>query len=174
MPVYNLIEYSSNYSETTGCSWFYSKYEATNCNTDIANNNNFKSFEYKATLLVNTVAQPANAANGILKKTIIAIPLKYSSNFWRSLERPLINWKVELKMKWTKYCVLSAAGNDNNNDRNDKIIFTIKDIKLFVPLPTLSAIDNQKFSKLLGKGFERSVYWNDNKTQSENKTKTWI
>ena len=53
-------------------------------------------------------------------------------------------------MKWTKYCVLSAAGNDNNNDRNDKIIFTIKDIKLFVPLPTLSAIDNQKFSKLLG------------------------
>ena len=75
-------------------------------------------------------------------------------------------------MKWTKYCVLSAADNDNNNDRNEKIIFTIKDIKLFVPLPTLSAIDNQKFSKLLGKGFERSVYWNDNKTQSENKTKT--
>ena len=170
MPIYNLIEYSSNYSETTGSSWFYSKYEATNCNTDIANNNNF---EYKAKLLVNTVAQPANVANGILKKTTIAIPLKYLSNFWRSLERPLINWKVELKMKWTKYCVLSAAGNDNNNDRNDKIIFTIKGIKLYVPVPTLSAIDNQKFSKLLGKGFEKSVYWNDNKTKSENKTKTW-
>ena len=46
MPMYNLIEYSSNYSETTGSLWFYSKDEATNFNADIANNN-FKSFEYK-------------------------------------------------------------------------------------------------------------------------------
>ena len=44
MPMYNLIEYSSYYSETTSL-WFYSKDEATNA--DIANTNNFKSFEYK-------------------------------------------------------------------------------------------------------------------------------
>ena len=90
--MYNLIEYNSNYSETTGSLWFYSKDEATNFNADIANDNNLKSFKYKAKLLGNTVAQPgANAANGILRKVAIPMPLKYSSNFWRSLKMPLIN-----------------------------------------------------------------------------------
>ena len=40
--MYNLIEYSSNYSETTGSLWFYSKDEATNSNADIPNTNNFQ------------------------------------------------------------------------------------------------------------------------------------
>ena len=44
MPMYNLIEYSSYYSETTERLWFHSKDEATNFNADIANTNNFKSF----------------------------------------------------------------------------------------------------------------------------------
>ena len=52
---------------------------------------------------------------------------------------------------------MSAAGNDSANDNSHNIIFTIKDIKLYVPVVTLSARDNQKLSKLLGKGFERSV-----------------
>ena len=68
---------------------------------------------------------------------------------------PLINCKVEVKLKWTKYCVLTAAGADNV-DAN--IIFTIKDTKLCVHVVTLSARDNQKLPKLLRKGFERSVY----------------
>ena len=68
MPMYNLIEYSSSFSETTGSLWFYSKDETTDFNADIANTDNFKSFQYKAKLLGNTVAQPApNAVNGILK-----------------------------------------------------------------------------------------------------------
>ena len=46
MPMYNLIEHSSSYSETTRSLWFYSKDETTNFDTDIAINNNFKSFEY--------------------------------------------------------------------------------------------------------------------------------
>ena len=37
MPMYNLIEYSSNYSDTTGSLWFYSKDETTTFNVDIAN-----------------------------------------------------------------------------------------------------------------------------------------
>ena len=91
MPMYSLKEYSSNYSETTGSSWFYSKDEANNFNNNIANTNNFKSFKYKAKLLGNTVAQTApKAANGILRNAT-AVPLKYLSNFWRSLEMPLIN-----------------------------------------------------------------------------------
>ena len=66
MSMYDLIEYSSNYSETTGSLWFYSKDESTDFNADITNDNNFKSFMYKAKLLGNTIAQPAtNHSNGI-------------------------------------------------------------------------------------------------------------
>ena len=174
MPMYNLIEYRSNYSGKTGSLWFYSKDETTNFNANIANTDNFKSFKYKAKLLGNTEAHDDNAANGVLKNATIALPLKYLSNFWRSLEMPLINCKGELRLRWTKHCVLSAAGTDNangNNDDND-IIFIISDKKLYVPVVTLSARDNQRLSKLLGKAFERSVYWNESKTKSGNKNTT--
>ena len=75
----------------------------------------------------------------------------------------LINCKVELKLRWTKYCVLSAADNDdlNNIDDNDSgnnIIFTMKDTKLYLSVVTLSVRDNQRPLKLLSKVFERSVY----------------
>ena len=85
MPMFNLIEYSTDYSETTGSLWLYSKDEATNFDADIANNNNFKSFEYKVKLLETAVA---DGANGILRNATITVQLKYLSNFWRSLERP--------------------------------------------------------------------------------------
>ena len=95
MPIYNLIEYSPNYYETTGSLLFYSKDEATNFNAHIANDDNFKSFKFKAKLLGNTAAQPVpNAGNEILKNATIAIPSKYLSNFWRSLEMPSINCKL--------------------------------------------------------------------------------
>ena len=84
----------------------------------------------------------------------------------------LINCKVDLKLKWTKHCVLSVASTENgvnyNNNANN-IIFTIKDTKLYIPVVTLLAKDNQKLSKLLSKGFQRSFYWNKYKTKSENK-----
>ena len=62
----------------------------------------------------------------------------------------LINCKVELKL----------------------IIFTIKDTKLYVPAVTLSTRSNQKLSKLLSKGFGRSIYWNEYKTKRSNKNTT--
>ena len=77
---------------------------------------------------------------------------------------PLINCTVELKLKWLKYCVLSAAGDDNNDANSNNITFTIKDIKLNVPVVTPSAKDNQKLSKSPSKGFERSVYCSEYKT----------
>ena len=58
------------------------------------------------------------------------------------------------------------------NGNDDNIIFTTTDTKLYVPVVILSARDNQKLIKLLSKGFERSVYWNDYKTKSENKNTT--
>ena len=66
---------------------------------------------------------------------------------------------------------MSAAGADNvnGNGYDNNIIFAIKDSKFYVLVVTLSARDSQKLSKLLSKGFERSVYWNEYKTKSDNK-----
>ena len=63
--MYKFIKYSSNYSETTGSLFLYSKNNANNFNTDIANTNHFKPFKYKTKLLGNT---KADNANGIFKK----------------------------------------------------------------------------------------------------------
>ena len=48
MPMYNLLEYSSNYSDTVGSLWFYFKDGATNFDYDIVADDNFKSFKYKS------------------------------------------------------------------------------------------------------------------------------
>ena len=82
---------------------------------------------------------------------------------------PLINCKVELKLKWGKYCIFLAAGTDTADTNSNSIIFTIKDTKLYVSAVTLSARHNQKLSKLLSKGFKRPVYCNEYKTKTENK-----
>ena len=60
---------------------------------------------------------------------------------------PLINCKIESELKWTKYCVLTAAGADNADANLNNIIFTIKDTKLYVFVVTLLAKDNQKTIK---------------------------
>ena len=50
---------------------------------------------------------------------------------------PVINWKIELKLKWPKYCTLYANGNDvNDNDNVNNTVFTIKDTQLHVPVVT--------------------------------------
>ena len=85
---------------------------------------------------------------------------------------PLIVCKDELKLKWTEYCVLSAVCDDNTNANPNKITFTIKEIKLCVPVLTLPAKDNQKLSKLQNKGFERLVYLKEYKTKHGNKNIT--
>ena len=65
---------------------------------------------------------------------------------------------------------MPAAGADGTkNIDSNNIIFTIKDTKLCVPIVTLSARNNQKLSKFLSKGYERTVYWNGYKTKDENK-----
>ena len=69
---------------------------------------------------------------------------------------PLANCKGELKLKWSKYCILSGAGNDNDNSGKN-IIFTIKDTTFYVPVVTLLARDNQQLSKLLSKGLDQYI-----------------
>ena len=114
----------------------------------MSNDYNAPSFKYKASNIGNT------ENNGTKNGVKIAVPLKYLSNFWRSLEMPLINCKVEFSLKWIEDCVLTTAANAN------KATFEITDAKLYVPIVTLSAEDNAKLSKLSGEGFKRSIYWN--------------
>ena len=101
MSMYNLIEYSDNYSVTSGSFWGFKRDEIDN-NTDVTNDDNALSFKCKASLITNT------EANGTKKGVKIAVPLIYLSNFWRSLEMPLINCKVELSLKWIEDCVLQV------------------------------------------------------------------
>ena len=133
--MYSLIDYNSNYSKPIGILRFYSKDEAPNFNADVANDNNFKPFGYKARLLGKT---EADGPNGIPKNIAIPVPLKYLGNFWRPVRMPLINCKIELKLRWTKRCVLLATGADNVDANSNNIILTIKDTKLYVPVVTLS------------------------------------
>ena len=147
MTMYNLIEYSDNYTDTSGSLWDFKRDEIVD-NANVTNDNNASSFIYKASIIGDT------ENNGTKKRVQIAIPLKYLSNFWRSLEMPLINCKVELSLNWIENCVLTTAANAN------KATFKITDAKLYVPIFTLSAEDNAKLSKLLTEGFQRPVYWN--------------
>ena len=105
---------------------------------------NLSSFKYKSNIIGNL--SQAGTRNNVK----IFVPLKYSCNFWRSLEIPLINCKVELSLKWYERCLLTAATTAT---------FKITDAKLYVPIVTLSIEDNAKLSKLLSKGLERSIYW---------------
>ena len=147
MRIYNLIEYSDNYFDTSGSLWDFKRDEIVN-NANVTNDDNSPSFKYKASIIDNT------ENNGTKNGVKIAVPLKYLSNFWRSLEIPFINCKVELSLNWIGNCVLTTAANAN------KATFKITDAKPYVPIVTLSAEDNVKLSKLLSEGFKRSIYWN--------------
>ena len=72
-----------------------------------------------------------------------------------------IIFKVERKLRSTKYCVLALDGVDNDGADSNDIIFTDKDTKIYVPVIILSAKDNQKLIKPFRKGFKRSGYWNN-------------
>ena len=125
MPMYNLIEDSDNYPDTSESLWGFK--EMTKL--IMTNNDPAPSFKYKASLITNT------EANGTKKAVKIAVPLKYLSNFWRSLEVPLINCKVELSLKWIENCVLTTAaiGANANATGADSATFKITDAKLYVP-----------------------------------------
>ena len=135
MPMYNLLEYSDNYSDTSGSLWNFKRDEIEE-DTELTINN-ASLFKYKANLIGDTVADGANRKK---EKVKIAVPLKYLSNFWRSLEMPLINYKVEFSLGWYEECILSTSGT--------AATFTITDAKLYVPIVTLRTEDNTKLSKL--------------------------
>ena len=122
-----------------------------------------KSFDCKANLIKDGVTQ-----NNLTKNDVkIVVPLKYLSNFWRSLNIPLINCEVELILTWFKNCVLinkSTRDADYNAnpivyeiDNPENAIFQITDTKLYVPVVSLSKENDIKLLEQLKSGFKRTI-----------------
>ena len=86
------------------------------------------------------------------KNVEIMVPIKYLSNFWRTLEMPLINSEVNLILTWSANCVIVSTNVSNQN-----ATFAITDTKLYVPVITLSQQDNTKLLQQLKSGFKRVI-----------------
>ena len=134
--MYNLIEHSDNHSKSSGSLWQYCKEipaidnNGAIVNFDGANTTDSFNFKTKVTCQTNN--------NGIINVEIM-VPLKYLSNFWRTLEMSLINCEIELILTWSRNCVIIYT------DVNDQVpTFTITETNLYVPIVTLSAQDNGK------------------------------
>ena len=148
VPVYNLIEHIDDYTKTSGSLWQYYK------NKPNDNLTASKSFKSKIKIMGNT---PADSNT---KDVEIIVPLKYLSNFWRTLEMPLINCEINLILTWSSSCVVTNSTSTGT--------FTLTDTKLYVRAVTLSTHDNTKLLQQLKSGFKRKI--NCNKYESDPKT----
>ena len=116
MPMYNLIKYSDNHSKISGSLWQYYKDDP---NDNLANSESFKS-------KVKITGKAPNNEN--IKDVEIIVPLKYLSNFWKTLEMSLINCEVNLILTWPKNCVITNSTGEGK--------FAITETKLYVPVVT--------------------------------------
>ena len=149
MPMYNIIEYSDNYSKTSERLWQYCKeIPAINDDGNIVDFNGANatdSFNFKTKI----TGQTNN--NRIINVEII-VPLKYLSNFWKTLEMSLINCKVELILNWSKDCVIIYTNIDDQVPT-----FTITETNFYVPVVTLSTQDNAKLLPQLKSSFKWTI-----------------
>ena len=141
MPMYNLIEYSDNYAKTSGSLWQYFRDEPDDNN--IEDSESFKS-------KIKITGKTPNNDNE--KDVEIMVPVKYLSNFWRTLEMPLTNCEVNLILTWSSTCVITNS--------NGAGTFATTDTKLYVPVVTLSRQENTKFLQQLKSGFKRVINLN--------------
>ena len=184
MSMYNLLEYSKNYRKTTVSLQNYYRDEP---NSGIINGITYsimssKSFDYKANFMEDGVTH-----NNLTKNDgKIVVPLKYLSNFWRSLNIPLINCEKELILTWFKNCVLISKATKEANyganpvvrkiDDPEKAIFQITDKNLYVSVVTWSRENDIKLLEQLKSGFKRTIKWNKYRSQMtiQPKITTWI
>ena len=144
--MYNLLEYSDNYQDSTGSLYQFKRDEPPDNNPHVANNTS--SLVYKSKLISGT---DDNNVNNVK----LVVPLKYVSSFFRSLEMPLVNCKIDLELTWHKDCTISSV----NAIAGQVVSFMITNTKLYVPVVTLSTKDNN-LTKQLNDGFKRTIYWN--------------
>ena len=137
---------------TSECLWQYCKeIPAINNDGNIVDFNGAnatESFNFKT-----KITGQAND-DGIINVEIM-VSLKYLSNFWRTLEMPLINCEVELILNWSANCVIIYT-----DVANQVYKFTITETNLYVPAVTLSTQDNAKLLPQLKSGFKRTISWN--------------
>ena len=182
MPMYNLIEYSRKYRKTAGSLWNYYRDEPNSGFDGVGNKRinysikNSKSFDYKTS--TTGKLEGVNVEKDDVK---IVVPLKYLSNFWRTLDMALINCEVSLTLTWSENCVLtSQATRDADPDADPAVheinnpinaTFKIKDTKLYVPLVTLSAENDNKSLEQLKTEFKRTIAWNKYRSEMSSQTK---
>ena len=116
---------------------------------DEPNNNIADSGSFKSKIKI-TGKTPDD---GNSKDVQIIVPLKHLSNFWRTLEMPLVNCEVNLILKCSKDCVITNS--------TGKRKFKITETKLYVPAVTLSTQDNAKLLQQLKPGFKRKINWDN-------------
>ena len=160
--MYNLLEYGKNYKKATGSLWNYYRDEPSD-----PLSSNSESFKYKTSITGNTYNIGADEEgydeNKVRKnETEVVIPLKYLSNFLKSLNIPLINCKVELILTWSKNYVLVDISERDAQGNNAAIIaptgleFKITDTKLYVPVVSLSKENDIKLLERLKSGFKKN------------------
>ena len=151
MPMYNLIEYSDNCAKTSESVWQYCKdIPAVDNNNGIVNfaeNYLADSFNFK----VRMTGQTGDDGT----KNVEMVPLKYLSNFWRTLEMPLINCEINLILIWSTNSVIVST-----NVANQNAIFEITDTKLYVLVVALSTQNNSKLLQQLKSDLKRVINWN--------------
>ena len=143
IPMYN----SDNYQDSTGSLYQFKRDEPPDDNADVGNNTT--SLVYKSKLFSGT---DDNNVNNVK----LVVPLKYPSNFSRSLEMPLVNCKSDLELTWHKDCMISSV----NAAAGQVVSFMITNTKLYVPIVTLSTKDKNNLTKQLNDGFKICIYWN--------------
>ena len=164
MSMYNLLEYSKNYRKTTGSLWNYYRDEPNggavgNINYSIKNS---KSFDYKRSITGKL------EGNNVEKDDIeIVVPLKFLSNFFRSLNILLVNCEVSLALTWSANCVITSKATREADPDDDpavaginnptNAVFKITDCKLHVPVVTLSAENDNKLLEQLKTGFKKRL-----------------
>ena len=136
MSMYKLIEYSDNYSKTSGRLWQYCKdipaVDYSNAIVNFADSFNLK------------VKMTGQTGDGGTKNVEIMVPLRCLSNLWRTLEIPLINCDINLILTWSTNCVIVPTNVANRN-----AAFEITDAKLYVPVVTLSTQLKSGFKRVI-------------------------
>ena len=174
--MYNLLECSKNYSKTTGSLWNYYKDEPdnpphNNYNADPITNSAW--FKYRTIITKKTsnvnLENCANTEQGntkIKKNIDIVVPSKYLSKFWKTLDIPLINCEESLILTWSENCVLTDTKTKITRETRIAIdaptnaTFKITDVRLDVPVITLSTENGKTLSEQLRTGFKRTIKWN--------------
>ena len=149
MNLYNLVEYSDNYEQTSGSLWQCKRDEQPLTavgNTQNLTTDNSSSFKYKSNLLKGLTTEDDGAGVNVyklFKNAQIIVLLKYLSSFFRSAEILFINTKLHIELNWTKNSVLSNVDGDNSTT------FKITKTEMHVPVVTLNTYNSLKLTKLL-------------------------